>query len=54
MRCLSKVCGVARADDEAKGRRDLVEACPYGHVWWNEEHSQPEPDPFSGPERRQS
>jgi Fe-S-cluster-containing dehydrogenase component len=23
--------------DKAKGRKDLVEACPYGHIWWNEE-----------------
>lgn len=23
--------------DKAKGRRDLVEACPYGGIWWNEE-----------------
>ena len=22
---------------KAKGRKDLVEACPYGHIWWNEE-----------------
>jgi len=21
----------------AKGRKDLVDACPYGHIWWNEE-----------------
>ncbi len=46
MRCLSKVCRVARADDNAKGRKDLVEACPYGHVWWNEEHQVPQIWPF--------
>jgi hypothetical protein len=23
--------------DLAKGRKDLVDACPYGHIWWNEE-----------------
>jgi Fe-S-cluster-containing dehydrogenase component len=23
--------------DKAKGRKDLVDACPYGHIWWNEE-----------------
>jgi Fe-S-cluster-containing dehydrogenase component len=28
--------------DKAKGRKDLVEACPYGHVWWNEEHQVPQ------------
>ncbi|MDR2387956.1 MAG: oxidoreductase [Deltaproteobacteria bacterium] len=21
----------------SKGRKDLLEACPYGHIWWNEE-----------------
>jgi len=28
--------------DQAKGRKDLVEACPYGHVWWNDEHQVPQ------------
>ena len=28
--------------DKAKGRRDLVEACPYGHIWWNEELQLPQ------------
>src|SRR4051794_38264473 len=28
--------------DKAKGRRDLVGACPYGHIWWNEEHQVPQ------------
>jgi Fe-S-cluster-containing dehydrogenase component len=28
--------------EQAKGRRDLVEACPYGHIWWNEEHQVPQ------------
>jgi hypothetical protein len=27
---------------EAKGRKDLVEACPYGHIWWNEELQVPQ------------
>ncbi len=27
---------------KAKGRKDLVEACPYGHIWWNEEHQVPQ------------
>ena len=28
--------------DKAKGRKDLVEACPYGHIWWNEELQLPQ------------
>ncbi len=32
--------------DKAKGRRDLVEACPYGHIWWNEEREIPQAWPF--------
>ncbi len=31
---------------KAKGRRDLVEACPYGHIWWNEELQLPQAWPF--------
>jgi Fe-S-cluster-containing dehydrogenase component len=31
---------------QAKGRRDLVDACPYGHIWWNEEHQVPQLWPF--------
>jgi len=27
---------------KAKGRKDLVEACPYGHIWWNEELQVPQ------------
>jgi Fe-S-cluster-containing dehydrogenase component len=27
---------------QAKGRKDLVDACPYGHIWWNEEHHVPQ------------
>jgi Fe-S-cluster-containing dehydrogenase component len=30
----------------AKGRKDLVESCPYGHIWWNEEHQLPQTWPF--------
>ncbi len=30
----------------AKGRRDLVEACPYGNIWWNEERQLPQHWPF--------
>jgi Fe-S-cluster-containing dehydrogenase component len=32
--------------DRAKGRKDLVEACPYGHIWWNEELQLPQAWPF--------
>ena len=31
---------------EAKGRKDLVEACPYGHIWWNDELNIPQAWPF--------
>jgi Fe-S-cluster-containing dehydrogenase component len=31
---------------KAQGRRDLVEACPYGHIWWNEELELPQAWPF--------
>ena len=27
---------------KAKGRRDLVEACPYGAIWWNDERDVPQ------------
>ncbi len=30
----------------AKGRKDLVDACPYGHIWWNEELDIPQAWPF--------
>jgi len=26
----------------AKDQNQLVEACPYGHIWWNEEHRVPQ------------
>jgi Fe-S-cluster-containing dehydrogenase component len=32
--------------DKAKGRKDLVDACPYGHIWWNEEYQVPQHWPF--------
>ncbi len=32
--------------DKSKGRRDLVDACPYGHIWWNEEREIPQAWPF--------
>ncbi len=27
---------------KAKGRKDLVDVCPYGHIWWNEELQLPQ------------
>lgn len=27
---------------ESKGHREIVEACPYGHIWWNEEQQVPQ------------
>ena len=39
--------GIVLIDPEkAKGRKDLVEACPYGHIWWNEELQLPQIWPF--------
>jgi Fe-S-cluster-containing dehydrogenase component len=32
--------------DKARGRKDLVEACPYWHIWWNEELEIPQAWPF--------
>jgi Fe-S-cluster-containing dehydrogenase component len=31
---------------KAKGHRELVAACPYGHIWWNEELQLPQAWPF--------
>jgi len=53
--CLSKGGdAVTKRDDgiviidpvKAKGRKDLVETCPYGHIWWNEEAQLPQIWPF--------
>jgi len=53
--CIAKSDGVItkRADgivlidqERAKGRKDLVDACPYGHIWWNEELGVPQHWPF--------
>jgi hypothetical protein len=30
----------------ARGRKDLVDACPYGQIWWNEELLLPQHWPF--------
>jgi Fe-S-cluster-containing dehydrogenase component len=49
--CLKAGGGAVRKRDDgiviidpaqAKGRKDLVDACPYGHIWWNEEHQVPQ------------
>ena len=49
--CVAKGGGAVKKRDDgivlidpvkAKGRRDLVEACPYGHIWWNEELQLPQ------------
>ena len=49
--CIAKGKGAAKKRDDgivlidpvkAKGRKDLVEACPYGHIWWNEELQVPQ------------
>ena len=31
---------------KSKGRKDLVESCPYGHIWWNDELEIPQAWPF--------
>jgi Fe-S-cluster-containing dehydrogenase component len=31
---------------KATGQKQLVEACPYGHIWWNEELEIPQHWPF--------
>jgi Fe-S-cluster-containing dehydrogenase component len=49
--CVAKGAGAVKKREDgivvldpvlAKGRRDLVEACPYGHIWWNEDLSLPQ------------
>ncbi|QTF09153.1 oxidoreductase [Brenneria izadpanahii] len=35
--------GIVMIDpDKAKGQKQLVKACPYGHIWWNDEHQVPQ------------
>jgi Fe-S-cluster-containing dehydrogenase component len=35
--------GIVLIDPEkAKGQKSLVDACPYGHIWWNEESQLPQ------------
>jgi Fe-S-cluster-containing dehydrogenase component len=31
---------------KAKGQKQLVDACPYGHIWWNEDLGLPQAWPF--------
>jgi Fe-S-cluster-containing dehydrogenase component len=31
---------------KARGQKQVVDACPYGHIWWNEELSVPQAWPF--------
>jgi len=31
---------------KAKGQKQLINACPYGHIWWNEELQLPQSWPF--------
>ena len=39
--------GIVIIDPEkAKGHKELVSACPYGHIWWNEELQLPQHWPF--------
>jgi Fe-S-cluster-containing dehydrogenase component len=49
--CVAKGGGAVKKRDDgivlidpvqAKGREDLVDACPYGHIWWNEELQLPQ------------
>jgi Fe-S-cluster-containing dehydrogenase component len=49
--CLSKGGDAVKKRDDgiviidpvkAKGRKDLVGSCPYGHIWWNEELKLPQ------------
>jgi len=49
--CVAKSAGAIKQRDDgiviidpvkAKGRKDLVDTCPYGNIWWNEEHQVPQ------------
>jgi Fe-S-cluster-containing dehydrogenase component len=42
-----RVDGIVVIDPtKAKGQKQIVDACPYGHVWWNEELQLPQHWPF--------
>ncbi len=44
---VKRVDGIVLIDPQlARGRRDLVDACPYGAVWWNDELQLPQAWPF--------
>jgi Fe-S-cluster-containing dehydrogenase component len=49
--CIAKGGGAVKKRDDgivlidpvkAKGRKDLVDSCPYGQIWWNEELQVPQ------------
>jgi Fe-S-cluster-containing dehydrogenase component len=49
--CVAKGGGAVKKRDDgivlidtvkAKGRQDLIEVCPYGHIWWNDELNIPQ------------
>lgn len=40
---LKRPDGIVLIDyQKAKGKKDLVKACPYGAIWWNEENQTPQ------------
>jgi NAD-dependent dihydropyrimidine dehydrogenase PreA subunit len=49
-----KIGAISKRDDgiviidpvKAKGHKELVDACPYGHIWWNDELNVPQAWPF--------
>ncbi len=44
---LKRADGIVLIDPEkSKGQLQLVDACPYGHIWWNEELDIPQAWPF--------
>ncbi len=47
-RCITKrEDGIVLIDPvKAKGQKQLVDACPYGHIWWNEAENLPQAWPF--------
>ena len=53
--CVAKGGGAVKKRDDgivlidpvkAKGRHDLIDVCPYGHIWWNDELKIPQTWPF--------
>jgi Fe-S-cluster-containing dehydrogenase component len=44
---LKRADGIVLIDPEkSKGQKHLVDACPYGHIWWNAELNIPQAWPF--------